>query len=105
MTFGDKGVGNRRVSGGVEKRNSFEIEVDGEKIMAFEGETIGAALLAAGKRVFRKTNKKKENRGFYCGSGICFECRMIVNGRPNVRVCQTAATPNCKIKTQIGLED
>ena len=40
----------RRVFKGVERGQPFEIEVDGEKIVAYEGETIGAALLAAGRR-------------------------------------------------------
>lgn len=92
---------NRRVEQGVEKGNFFEIEVDGEKIVAYEGETIATAMLAAGKRVFRRT-ARDQFRGIYCGVGICFECRMIVNGRPNVRVCQTMATPNCKVETQLG---
>jgi len=95
----------QRVEKGVGRGKSFEIDVDGEKIVAYEGETIAAVLLAAGKKVFRKTAKRKEPRGIYCGTGICFECRMIVDGRPTVLVCQTMATPNCKVKTQVGLEN
>lgn len=91
---------NRRVQVGVDRGKSFEIEVDGERILAYEGETIAAALLAAGKRIYRKTTKKKEPRGIYCGIGVCFECRMIVDGKPNTRVCQTLATPNCKVQSQ-----
>ena len=91
---------NRRVQAGVQRGKSFEIEVDGERILAYEGETIAAALLAAGKRMCRNTTKREEPRGIYCGIGICFECRMIVDGKPNTRVCQTFATPNCKVQTQ-----
>jgi len=93
---------NRRIEKGIKRGRSFEIEVDGEKVVAYEGETIAAAILVTGKRIFRKTTKE-QSRGIYCGAGICYECRMIVNGRPNVRVCQTMATPNCKVQTQIGL--
>lgn len=96
---------DRRIQVGVERGKCFEIEVDGEEILAYEGETIAAALLAAGKRISRKTTKRKELRGVYCGIGVCFECRMIVNGKPNTRVCQTLATPNCTVQTQyIDLE-
>jgi len=91
---------DRRVQAGVERGKCFEIEADGNRILAHEGETIAAALLAAGKRICRNTTKKKEPRGVYCGIGICFECRMIVDGKPNTRVCQTLATPNCKVQTQ-----
>ncbi len=96
---------NRRVERGVERGKSLEIEIDGGRVLAYEGETIAAALLAAGKRICRNTAKRKEPRGIHCGIGICFECRMIVNGIPNTRVCQTLATPNCKVQTQIGLGD
>ena len=91
---------NRRIQEGVERGKCFEIEVEGERILAYEGETIATALLAAGKRICRKTTKKKEPRGIYCGVGVCFECIMIVDGKPNTRVCQTLAVPNCKVQTQ-----
>lgn len=84
---------------------SFEIEVDGEKVLAYEGETIAAALLAAGKQTCHWTKIKKQPRGIYCGMGICMGCAMIVNGRPNTLICQAMAAPNCKVRTQIGLEN
>ncbi len=77
----------------------FEIEVDGKTILASSGQTIAEALLANGVRTLRMT-KKQASRGVYCGMGICYECRMIVNGMPNVRTCMTPATPGCKVITQ-----
>ena len=94
---------NRRIKKGVNRGKSFEIEVDGEKILAYKGETIAAALLAAGKRTYRWTKIKKQPRGIYCGIGICMGCAMIVNGKPNTMVCQTMATPDCEVQTQIGV--
>ena len=92
--------GERRIFQGIERGRSFGIEVDGEKIYAYEGETIGAALLAAGRRTLRFTNKLGQPRGLYCGIGLCQECRMTVNGIPNTQICQTVATPGCRIETQ-----
>ena len=92
--------GERIFSRGVERGKPFEIEVDGEKIVAYEGETIGAALLAAGRRTLRFTNKLEQPRGLYCGIGLCQECRMTVDGIPNIQACQTLATPGCRIETQ-----
>jgi sarcosine oxidase subunit alpha len=94
----------RRVDQGVERGRSFEIEVDGEKIVAYEGETIGAALLAAGRKTLRYTNKLEKPRGLYCGIGLCQECRMTINGIPNTQACQTLATPGCQIETQISIK-
>ena len=92
----------KRVQKGVERRQRFEILVDGEKIFAYEGETIGAALMAAGRRTFRYTNKYEQPRGLYCGIGLCQECRMVINGVPNIQACQTFATPGCQVETQQG---
>jgi len=90
----------KRVQKGVERGQQFEIFVDGEKIFAYEGETIGAALMAAGRRTLRYTNKYKHPRGLYCGIGLCQECRMVINGVPNTQACQTLATPGCQVETQ-----
>ncbi len=92
----------KRVQKGVERGQRFEILVDGEKIFAYEGETIGAALMAAGRRTFRYTNKYEQPRGLYCGIGLCQECRMVINGVPNTQACQTFATPGCQVETQQG---
>jgi len=79
--------------------DKFEIEVDGKIIIARRRQTIAEALLANGLRGLRMT-RKQSPRGVYCGMGICYECRMIVDGIPNVRTCMTPATPGCRIATQ-----
>ena len=94
---------NRRAGKGIKRGKSFEIEVDGEKLVAYEGETVAAVLMAAGRRTFRWTEKKKHPRGMYCGIGLCHECMMEINGVPNTKACQTPATPGCRVKTQRGL--
>ena len=94
---------DQRIEKGVQRGRQFEIEVDGEKIVAYEGETIAAALLAAGRRTFRRTPHKNHPRGVYCGIGLCYECMMVINGVPNTRACQTLASPGCRVETQEGL--
>lgn len=96
-------MANRRIQKGFERSKKFEIEVNGEKITAFEGETIASALIGAGKHTFRRTPKKNQPRGFYCGIGLCYECMMVVDGVPNTRACQTLAAPGCRVETQEGL--
>jgi predicted molibdopterin-dependent oxidoreductase YjgC len=93
----------RRVDEGVVRGRRFAIEVDGKKIVAHEGETIAAALTAAGVRAYRTTAKRHEPRGMYCGIGLCYECLMVINGVPNTRACQTLATPGVRIETQTGV--
>lgn len=79
------------------------IKFDGELVEALEGEPIAAALLAAGKTVFRYTRKRKEPRGVYCAIGRCTDCMMIVDGVPNVRTCVTPVRAGMKVETQHGL--
>jgi aerobic-type carbon monoxide dehydrogenase small subunit (CoxS/CutS family) len=82
---------------------AVQIEVDGQPVLAYEGEMIASALLAAGHKVFRRTKKRNEPRGVYCAIGRCTDCAMTVDGRPNVRTCITPVVDGMKIKTQEGL--
>ena len=81
----------------------LQIIVDGRPVSARQGETIAAALLAAGIRVNRQTKKRREPRGLFCGIGQCTDCVMVVNGVPNVRTCVTAVADGMIVETQIGL--
>lgn len=78
------------------------IIVDGVAMQARRGEMIAAALVAHGKDSFRRTVKRDEPRGIYCGIGRCTDCVMTVNGTPNVRTCVTAVEEGMVIQTQIG---
>ena len=91
------------ILGDLPVRKQVEIEVDGEPILAFEGEMIATALIAAGRTVFRHTIKRGEARGIYCAIGRCTDCMMTVDGVPNVRTCVTPVQAGMKIQTQNGL--
>src|SRR5439155_16242422 len=56
-------------------------------ISAFAGQSIAAALYAAGVRVFSRSFKYHRPRGLFCVAGDCPNCLMNVDGRPNVRTC------------------
>jgi sarcosine oxidase subunit alpha len=60
---------------------------DGARIDAYEGDTIGSALFAGGRRVFSRSFKYHRPRGLTCASGSCASCLMEVDGEPGVRVC------------------
>lgn len=88
------------ILGKLKKGKVIQIEVDGRKIEAFEGEPISAALTAAGKTIFRYTRKRHEPRGVFCAIGQCTDCMMTVDDVPNVRTCITPVKDGMKIKTQ-----
>jgi predicted molibdopterin-dependent oxidoreductase YjgC len=81
---------------------AIRLTYDGEPLCALEGQTIAAALLAAGHRAWRITSQRGEPRGLFCGMGVCFDCLVSVDGRPNVRACQTTVAEGMCVQTQRG---
>lgn len=75
---------------------------DGQEMEGYEGETIAAALHAAGVRVLRESINAHHPRGFYCAIGNCSSCQMIVNGEPNVKTCITELEEGMDVETQRG---
>lgn len=77
--------------------------VDGEPLDAHEGESVAAALLAAGRRGFRYTDRDEERRGYYCGMGVCHDCLVIVDGLAGVRACMTPIRDGMRVERQPSL--
>ena len=67
---------------------SISFQFDGQPIAALTGETIAAALSAAGIVTFRRTATGAP-RGLHCGMGACFDCVVSVDGRIGQRACMT----------------
>ena len=67
------------------KRISFTF--DGKKVEAYEGDTIGSALYAAGQRTFSRSFKYHRRRGLMCVAGQCPNCICAVDGAPGARAC------------------
>jgi predicted molibdopterin-dependent oxidoreductase YjgC len=91
---------NLRIQKGISRGPAFSVEIDGQKTVAYPGETIATVLIAAGHRLIRHTAIAGEPRGLNCGMGVCFECLITVNGRPDLRACITPAQPGDQIERQ-----
>ena len=76
---------------------------DGEPVRALPGQSVGAALLAAGRRSWRTTRSGGRPRGLFCGIGVCFDCLVTVDGRPGERACVTPAVAGAVVTTQEGV--
>jgi predicted molibdopterin-dependent oxidoreductase YjgC len=94
-----------RMTVAVERGLAFDILVDGRHVVAYEGESIAAALFAAGARITRWTARAGEPRGYFCGMGVCQDCLVTVDGLPNVRACMTPVREGLRVETQRGLGD
>jgi predicted molibdopterin-dependent oxidoreductase YjgC len=79
------------------------IVFDGSQVAAREGESLLAALLAAGIRVLRTMPLTGEARGGYCVAGRCSDCLVIVDGVPNIQACTTMVCAGMVVETQHGL--
>ncbi|MCO5999698.1 (2Fe-2S)-binding protein [Actinoallomurus rhizosphaericola] len=64
---------------------------EGRPVPFEPGQSIGAALTAAGIRSWRTTRFGGRPRGLYCGIGVCFDCLVTVDGRPSLRACMVEA--------------
>jgi predicted molibdopterin-dependent oxidoreductase YjgC len=80
-----------------EQSSFFTVHVDGQPIPVQPGQTIAAALMAAGRRVFRHTSSGQP-RGLFCGMGVCFECLVTIDGVGGQRACTTLARPGMHIR-------
>ncbi len=94
-------VAKHPVLGDASRGRQVTIWLDGEQLTAVEGEPIAAALLASGRRVFRRTPRFREPRGVFCGIGRCTDCIMTVDGVPNVRTCVTAVRDGMVITSNL----
>jgi D-hydroxyproline dehydrogenase subunit gamma len=92
--------GGQRIDRGARRGEQVIFTVDGEAIEAFKGETIAAALLAAGRRILRRTTLSGAPRGLFCSMGICLECVVDVDEETNVPSCMTLVTPGMRVSTQ-----
>ena len=75
---------------------------DGEEVRAAPGQTVGAALYAAGHRTLRHTRFGGSPRGLFCGIGACFDCLVVHNGVPNTRACVTPVQNGDVVERQRG---
>lgn len=80
----------------------FKVWVDGEEVLAKEGENILSVLFSIGKRVISKNDHGIEN-GAYCSMGICFCCHVNINGQHKQRACKTIVEEGMTILTRDNL--
>ncbi len=77
-----------------------EILVNGKVVRVAPGTTVAAAVLIAGEERFRHS-VRGEPRGPLCGMGICFECCVTIDGRPNLRSCQMPCRDGMEVVTAV----
>ncbi len=71
------------------------LTVNGVSVHVAPGTTVAAAVLMAG--TYARTSVAGEARAPLCGMGICFECRVAIDGVPHQRSCQILCQPGMQV--------
>lgn len=78
--------------------DTVEIIADGRRARVPAGITVAAALLDLGIDVFRRSVTGAP-RGPVCGMGVCYECRVTIDGVPHRRACIVPVANGMEIAT------
>jgi predicted molibdopterin-dependent oxidoreductase YjgC len=74
----------------------------GEEVDAVEGDTVAAALMAAGEVTVRTAPSDGSPRAPYCLMGVCFECLVEIDGVTNQQSCLVPVRPGMIVARQEG---
>jgi D-hydroxyproline dehydrogenase subunit gamma len=74
------------------------LNINGREVSVPEGTTVASAILNLDETAFRRS-VTGEPRGPLCGMGICFECRVMVNGELHRRSCTLPAEDRMEVVT------
>ena len=77
---------------------AVSLTVNGVSVTLPCGSMVSAAVLKSGVTTFRQS-VTGEGRGPLCGMGICFECRVTIDGVAHSRSCQTVCENGMDVRT------
>src|SRR2546430_17558003 len=78
------------------------IAVDGLSVAARAGDTVAAALLAAGFWAFRTPGVSGASRGPFFMMGVCFDCLMVIDGVGSPEGCPGQGREGLRLETERG---
>jgi sarcosine oxidase subunit alpha len=74
------------------------LSVNGRPITVPDGSMVAIAVAFYGATMFRRS-VTGQARAPLCGMGICFECRVTIDGRPHSRSCQIPCRDGMDVRT------
>lgn len=78
--------------------DTVEFRLNGRLARAVYGSSVASALIAAGVTRFRSSTSG-EPRAPVCGMGVCFECRVTIDGVPHQRSCLIGVRAGMSVTT------
>ena len=80
--------------------DAISLRIDGHPVLVKPGTSVAVAVLIARAAGFRRS-VTGSFRGPVCGMGICFECRLTIDGDPQKISCQTPCRPGMEVLTDV----
>jgi len=80
--------------------DAVKLSVNGAAVTVPAGAMVSTAVVIAGVSAYRRS-VSGEPRGPLCGMGICFECRVTIDGRAHCRSCQVVCQPGMEVRTDV----
>ena len=78
---------------------TVSVLVNGAVVRMSPASSLAAGLLAAGITAVRVSPVGGEQRAPYCMMGVCFECLVEVNGKPNQQACLITPENGMEVRT------
>jgi len=73
------------------------VRVNGWPVSVPNGASVAVAVAIAGQ--WCRKSVTGEPRAALCAMGICYECRVVINGKPHCKSCQILCEPGMEVKT------
>ncbi len=93
----------KRLSENVERLNKVTLSLNGQRIVAFAGETLVTVIMLSGNPVCKK-DRSGLPRAPFCNMGVCYDCMVEVSqdGQQarQVRACMTSVRQGMVVRTQ-----
>jgi aerobic-type carbon monoxide dehydrogenase small subunit (CoxS/CutS family) len=79
-------------------RDLITLTINGTPVSVAPGTTVAGAIMILGARQFRRS-VTGEPRGPLCGMGICYECRVTIDGQAHSKSCQILCRDGMEVKS------
>jgi D-hydroxyproline dehydrogenase subunit gamma len=83
-------------------RAELRFRFEDREVTARQGDSVAAALLAAGLRGMRATPVSGAPRAPWCMMGVCFDCLMDIDGVASRQACMVTVAEGMQVRRQRG---
>ncbi len=83
--------------------DTVTVDIEGDTVCVPAGASVAAAVLFHGLIPTRSTPVSGQPRAPFCMMGVCFDCLMEIDSRPNRQACMVQVEEGMRIRRQQGV--